>query len=257
MSRPQTICTLVLIALGACLSLPAWALPGLKVPRLHRKKTIEKVSLVESARYQPCGQNCTDRAEPITAVCLRSGNETWTAEARDLRLGDLEQMKGRELTLATGKYGFVIATAGLPSIHFGWSSRYEGFADAGCIAEVHIPILDAAARSRRPATVPAGAVAIVGPGTGEAHPEYLYYECSYEAAGPLIACHRWYENGRPYTDEWYCAATTDHAAVPATFALDAVTSQAGRLRLKSGGILQLDHRWRVEGILQHPGEGCR
>jgi len=257
MSRARSIRNLVLMILGLSLVLPALALPGLKLPSLHRKKTIEKVTLVESASYQPCGRNCADRAEPITAVCLREGTDTWTAEARDLRLSDLEQMKGRELTLATGKYGFTLATPGLPSIHLGWSSRYEGFFDPGCIAEVHTPILEEAARHRRPLSIPATALAIVGPGEGEAHPEILYYQCAANPAAATIDCHRWYDNGRPFTDEWYCAATTNQQPVSADFVLDPITSQAGRLRLKSGGTLQLDHRWRVDGTLQHPAESCR
>jgi len=53
-------------------------------------------------------------------------------------------------------------------------SEFEGFKDNGCIAEVHKPILAQAHGYKRPAKIPAGAVAIAGSGKGDYRPLFLW-----------------------------------------------------------------------------------
>jgi hypothetical protein len=45
--------------------------------------------------------------------------------------------------------------------------------------------------------------------------------------------------------------------VAAEFEIDPLLSQAGRLVLKSGAVVQQDHRGRTNDVLDRPGETCR
>jgi hypothetical protein len=73
----------------------------------------------------------------------------------------------------------------------------------------------------------------------------------------VIACQRWYKDGAPYGKDWYCARTVDGAPVAAEFEIDPLLSQEGRLVLKSGAVVQQDHRARTNDVLDRPGETCR
>jgi hypothetical protein len=49
----------------------------------------------------------------------------------------------------------------------------------------------------------------------------------------------------------------DGAPVAAEFEIDPLLSQEGRLVLKSGAVVQQDHRARTNDQLDRPGEACR
>jgi len=71
-----------------------------------------------------------------------------------------------------------------------------------------------------------------------------------------IDCREWYKSGETAPPDWYCARTTDGVPVGADFTVDPLLSQAGRLVLKSGAVLQHDNRGRTNGQLDRPGETC-
>jgi hypothetical protein len=134
-------------------------------------------------------------------------------------------------------------------------STYENFKDAGCIREVRRPIVDAAYAHKRPGKVPSYAFALAG--TGKEGDLYLWLQCDLSSDKSVIACLRWYRNGDPYGKDWYCARTVDGAPVAADFEIDPLLSQEGRLVLKSGAVVQQDHRARTNDVLDRPGEACR
>ena len=57
--------------------------------------------------------------------------------------------------------------------------------------------------------------------------------------------------------ERYCPRTVGGAPVTSDFKIDPLASREGRIVLTSGGILQFDHRGRVNDELSHPAEACR
>ena len=251
----------LVVGLLVAATLPALALPlGLQLKRphiFHGPQPIEKARVVEVARYQHCGQECVERADPTTTICLRQGSETLVAEARDKHLTDIDSLVGKELSFRSGRYSMSLLLPDGPSVKMSWTAHYEGYHDLGCVAAVHRWILDEAARQHRPSSVPTTAIAIPGPGLGEAHPLYLYYACSLNPAGSELLCQRWRPNGKPENNDWYCPRSSDGKPVAADFSIDPLTSQAGRLRLKSGLSLIHDNRSRYEGKLDRPNEECR
>jgi hypothetical protein len=224
-------------------------------------KGFETATLVETETYIPCGLGCSLAVEPARAFCFRLGDQVLVGEGRSYlhegKLGSMEELAGKQVPIRVSRRSIWIRPLDGPTMRIGRGSLFENFKAAGCIAEVHKPILARANSSRRPAKIPADAVAIAGSGRGDFQPLFLWFQCALDSDAATIACRRWYGNGDSDGKDWYCARTVDGAPVGADFALDPLLSQAGRLVLKSGAVLRHDGRARTNDQLDRPGEACR
>ncbi len=224
-------------------------------------KGFAAATLVEAANYLPCGHGCSALAASDSAFCFQTGDQVLVGEGRSyLREGKfsgLEDLAGKQLQIRfNGRHLWIRTPAG-STVRLRRGSRFENFQNAGCIREVHRPILAAAYAEKRPAKVPADAFALPGSGKGDYPSLFLWYECNLQPDKATIACRRWYRNGDAYSMDWYCARTVAGAPVGAVAALDPLLSMEGSLVLKSGVALQHDHRARTDGQLDRPGEDCR
>jgi len=246
----QPILFVVLIALvsSAC----AWA---------RAAKVGETATLVETETYIPCGDGCSLTLEPARAFCFKMGDQFLIGEGHSYlhegKFTSFEDLVGKQLPIRSSRRSLWIRPPDRGEVKIARGSDFEGFKTSGCIAEVHRPILHSANSSRRPVKIPPNAIAIAGPGKGEFRPLYLWFQCGFNSSAGTIDCHEWYKSGESAPADWYCARTTDGAPVAANFALDPLLSQAGRLVLQSGAVLQHDNRARTNGILDRPGETCR
>jgi hypothetical protein len=224
----------------------------------QKTKGFAAATLVEAADYLPCGDGCSALADPASAFCFRLGDQVLVGEGRSYlhegKFSGLEDLAGKQLQIRYNKRSIWIRPLDRPAVKIQRGSRFENFKDAGCIDEVHRPILAAAYARKRPARVSGDAFALPGSGKGDL---FLWYQCALEASGATIACRRWYRNGDDYGRDWYCARTLDGAPVGAIATLDPLLSQEGRLVLKSGAVLRHDNRARTNGQLDRPGEACR
>jgi hypothetical protein len=171
------------------------------------------------------------------------------------KFAGMDEMAGKEALIRVSRFWIWLRPPGGSEVRLSHGSRFEGFKDAGCVREVHKPIL-AVANKKRPAQVPAAAMAIVGPDKGESPQLFLWYACGMSSDAAAIACRRWYRNGDDAGKDWYCAQTLSGAPVSADFTIDPTLSQAGRLVLTSGGVLKHDGRSRINDALERPGEAC-
>lgn len=226
----------------------------------RKAKALEPATVVETAEYTPCGLRCSEDARPARAFCLRSGAQTLVGQSRsyfhESKLTGMEDYGGTQVQIRFNRRCIWITAADGTETRIERGTEYEGFKDRGCVAEVNRPILAAANRKKRPASVPATAIAIAGPDQGEDPQRFLWYACAMEPGDGSIRCRRWYQDGGAYGDDWYCARTLDGKPVTADFALDALESDAEHLLLTSGGVLEHDQRSRVDGKLDRPGSAC-
>jgi len=244
---------LLMIFLTACAALSL--IPGASA---REAKGFSAATLVETADYQPCRNGCSENAEPASAFCFRQGDQVLVADGRSFRhekkFSGLEELAGKQVQIRfSQRFVWVMPPDG-PVMKLERGSTYENFRDAGCIREVRRPIIDAAYAHKRPGKVPVYAFALAGSGKGDL---YLWFQCDLSPDKSVIACQRWYRNGTPYGKDWYCARTVDGAPVAADFEIDELLSQEGRLVLKSGAVVQEDHRARTNDVLDRPGEACR
>jgi hypothetical protein len=175
----------------------------------------------------------------------------------ELKSASTDDLSGKEAEVKAGSHFISVHMADYRSMKLTRGSQYEGFKENGCIAEVHKPILAHANSSRRSPKIPDDAIAIAGSGRGDFQPLYLWFECLPESDSGTIGCGRWYGNGDSDGMDWYCARTVDGKPVGNNFAIDPLLSQAGRLVLTSGGVLQHDNRARTNDKLDRPREACR
>jgi len=245
--------SLPLIALGACaaLSLTPCALA-------KGAKDYSAATLVETAEYQPCRNGCSAKAEPVSAFCIRQGDQVMVADGisflHEKKFSDLEELAGKQVQIRFSRRFVWVMPPDGKAMRLERGSTYENFRDAGCIREVRRPIIDGAYMHKRPGKVPTYAFALAGTGKGDL---YLWFQCDLSSDKSVIACQRWYRDGAPYGKDWYCARTLDGAPVAAEFEVDQLLSQEGRLVLKSGAVVQQDHRARTNDVLDRPGEACR
>jgi hypothetical protein len=221
-------------------------------------KGFAPATLVEAANYLPCGDGCSALIAPASAFCFRTGDQVLVGEGSSYlhegKFSGMEELAGQQLQIRFNRRWIWIRLPDRPTVKIRRGSRYENFRDAGCISEVHRPILALADASRRPAKVPAEAFALPGSGKGDL---FLWYQCALDSDKSVITCRRWYRNGDTYGKEWYCARTLDGAPVGAVATLDPLLSQEGRLVLKSGSVLRRDNRARTNDVLDRPWEACR
>jgi hypothetical protein len=226
----------------------------------RQSKSMASAVVVETAQYIPCGDRCSPTAPPARAFCLRSGGQTLVGDGRSFlhqtRFSSMDDFGGMRVRMRFNRRWIWLQTADGSEIKIHRGSKYEGFRDRACLAEVNRPILAWAKRQKRPARIPATALAIAGPQSGSDPQRFLWYACAMGPDAATISCRRWYHNGDPYVGEWYCARTLDGKSVGTNFAIDPLESQAGRLVLNSGGVLELDNRLRIDGRLERPGEPC-
>jgi hypothetical protein len=244
---------LPLIVLAACAAL------SLTVCASAREaKGFSSATLVESADYQPCRNGCSEHAEPASAFCFRQGDQVVVGDGRSIlhekKFSGLEELAGKQVQIRFNRRFVWVVPPDGPAKKLERGSTYENFRDAGCIREVRRPIIDAAYAHKRPGKVPTYAFALAGSGKGDL---YLWFQCDLNSDKSVIACLRWYRNGDPYGKDWYCARTVDGAPVAADFEIDPLLSQEGRLVLKSGAVVQQDHRARTNDVLDRPNEACR
>ena len=245
--------TLPLIILATC------AVPSLSASVFTREaKEYSAATLMEAANYQPCRNGCSERAEPATAFCFRQGTQIIVGDGssylHEKKFTGLEELAGKQVQIRLSQRFVWVMLPGGPAMKLGRGSTYENFKDAGCIREVRRPIIDAAYAHRRPGKVPSYAFAMAGTGKGDL---YLWFQCDLSPDKSVIACQRWYRDGTPYGKDWYCARTVDGTLVAVDFEIDPLLSQEGRLVLKSGAVVQQDHRARTNDVLDRPGEACR
>jgi len=242
---------MIFLIAGAALSLPFCA-------SAKGTKDYSAATLVEAADYQPCHNGCSAKAEPVSAFCFRQGDKVVVGDGRSLlhekKFSGLEELAGKQVQIRfSRRFVWVIPTDG-PVMKLKRGSTYENFRDAGCIREVRKPIIDSAYVHKRPGKVPTYAFALAGSGKGDL---YLWFQCDLSPDKSVIACQRWYRDGTPYGKDWYCARTLDGAPMAAEFEVDQLLSQEGRLVLKSGAVVQQDHRARTNDVLDRPNEACR
>jgi hypothetical protein len=221
-------------------------------------KVFAAATLVEAADYLPCGNGCSAHAEPSSAFCFRMGDQVLVGDGRsylhEKKFSGLEELAGKQLQIRFNRRSLWIRPSDGPTMKIERGSLFENFKDAGCISAVRKPILTAAYSQKRPAKVPAEAFALAGSGKDD---PYLWFQCDLDSHASMIACRKWYRNGDFYGKDWYCAQTVEGARVPADFELDPLLSQEGRLVLKSGAVVQQDHRGRTNDQLDRPSEACR
>jgi len=239
---------MVLVSSAAC----SWA---------RTARATETATLVETATYIPCGNGCPLTLEPARAFCFKQGDQFMVAEGRSYlhegKFTSFDELTGKQLSIRSSRRSLWIRPPDRGEVRLARGSLFEGFKISACMAEVHRPILQHAGASRRPVRVPAHAIAIAGPEKGEFRPLFLWFECGFDSGAATIDCREWYKSGQSAPSDWYCARTVDGAPVAANFALDPLLSQAGRLVLQSGAVLQHDNRGRTNGLLDRPGEVCR
>ena len=244
---------LPLIFLAACTAL---SLPLL--PFSREAKEYSAATLVEAANYQPCRNGCSEHAEPATAFCFRQGNQIVVGDGssylHEKKFTGMEELAGKQVQIRLNQRFVWVMLPDGRAMKLERGSTYENFRDAGCIREVRRPIIDGAYAHKRPAKVPSYAFALAGSGKGDL---YLWSQCDLSPDKSVIACQRWYRNGDPYGKDWYCARTLDGMPVAADFEIDPLLSQEGKLVLKSGAVVQQDHRARTGDVLDRPSEACR
>jgi hypothetical protein len=244
----------VLLAAAALIScaLPTQARPA---------KDLEPATLVEAAQYIPCQDACFALDSPASAFCFRVGDEFLVGEQKgylhELKSASTDDLSGKDAEIKAGSHFISVHLADHPSMKLTRGSLYEGFKENGCIAEVHKPILAHANASRRSPKVPSDAIAIAGSGRGDFQPLYLWFECIPDSDSGTIGCGRWYGNGDSDGKDWYCERTVDGKPIGTNFAIDPLLSQAGRLVLTNGAVLEHDNRARTNDKLDRPGESCR
>jgi hypothetical protein len=245
---PFLLAVLVLLGSATC----SWALP----PR-----TADMATLVETETYIPCGNGCSLTLDPARAFCFKLGDQFLVGEGKSYlhegKFTSFDDLTGKQFGIRSSSRSLWIKPPDSREVKLARGSLFEGFKNGGCLAEVHRPILQRASASRRPATVPPDAIAIAGPDRGEFRPLFLWFECGFDSGAGTIDCREWYKSGQSAPPDWFCAQTTDGVPVAAGFTLDPLLSQAGRLVLHSGAVLQHDDRGRTNGQLDRPGEVCR
>jgi hypothetical protein len=247
-SLPVLFALLVLLGSSIC----SWA---------RTAKTLDAATLVETETYIPCGDGCSLTLEPARAFCVKLGDQYLVGEGRSYlhegKFTGFEDLAGKQLPVRFSRRSMWLRPPDRGEVKLARGSEFEGFKNNGCVAAVHGPILQHANAVRRPLKVPPDAVAIAGPEKGEFRPLYLWFQCGFDSSASTIDCREWYKSGEAAPPDWYCARSIDGAPARADFALDPLLSQAGRLVLKSGAVLQHDNRGRTNGQLDRPGEACR
>jgi hypothetical protein len=226
----------------------------------RQARNMVQATVVETAEYTPCGNRCSEAADPARAFCLRAGDRTLVGEGRsyihETKFSGMEDYGGKQVKIRFNQRWIWIQASDGTETRIQRGTQYEEFKDRGCVAEVNRPILAKASREKRPGRVPAAAMAIAGPESGDNPQRFLWYACALNSGEATITCKRWYHTGNSFGDDWYCARTLDGNPVGENFSIDPLESDAGHLVLSSGGVLEHDQRSRIDGKLDRPGSPC-
>ncbi len=243
---------MIFLAVCAALSLAPCA-------SAREAKEFAAATLVETADYQPCRNGCSAKTEPVSAFCFRQGDKVLVGDGssflHEKKFSGLEELAGKQVQIRFNERFVWVMPPDGPTMKLERGSKYEYFKDAGCIREVRRPIIDTAYAHKRPVKVSTYAFALAG--SGKEGDLYMWFQCDLSPDKSVIACQRWFGDGTPYGKDWYCARTVDGAPVAADFEIDELLSQEGRLVLKSGAVVQQDHRARTNDVLDRPNEACR
>jgi hypothetical protein len=251
MNRSVSYKPLPLIAFAVCVGLSICA-------SAKEAKDFSDATLIEAANYTPCSDGCSALSDTASAFCFRMGDQILVGDGRSYlhenKFSSMEEFAGKQLQIRFNRRFLWIRLPDGPAMKIKRGSEFEKFKDAGCISEVHKPILAAADAYKRPAKVSVDAFALAGSGKGDL---FLWFDCTLESDKATISCMRWYRNGDFYGRDWYCARTMEGALATTEFEIDPLLSQDGRLVLKSGAVLRHDGRGRTNDVLDRPNEACR
>ena len=222
-------------------------------------------TLVEAVEYEPCNYYCGPMNHPTTAYCVYVDGQIVVGEhAGFLWLGEsdaasMRNLVGKQITARFDARSIWIGQSDKRAIKIKRGSNFEQFADTRCLVEVHKPKLVIAAKAARPTNLPADAFPLAGEQGGDIQYRsvFVWFSCAADPIMGTIDCRKWYPAGASRGIERYCPRTVDGAPVTPGFKIDPLTSREGRIVLTSGGILQFDHRGRINDELIHPAEGCR
>jgi hypothetical protein len=220
-------------------------------------------TLLEAIEHEPCDYYCGPLNHPTTAYCIDIDGQIVVGERAGLLwFGETDEASMRNLAgkkiKARFDEGSIWIGRDQRTIRIKRGSNFENFKDPRCLVEVHKPKLAIAAKASRPRNVPAAAVALAGEQREGAvyKPVFVWFSCAASPNLTTIDCMKWYPDGTSGGVESYCARTEDGAPIPADFRIDPLASRERRILLTSGGILQYDHRGRVNDQLIRPGEAC-
>jgi len=223
---------------------------------------IAPAKLLESVEYEPCDYYCGPLNHPTTAYCVEADGQILVGErAGVLWFGENSITSGRDLvgkqiTARFDESSIWISKDGPRAIRIRRGSNFEQFRDTRCLVEVHRPKLALASKQQRPRDVPADAFALAGAQVGDYRPIFVWFSCGLDSASMTIDCMKWYPKGDSTGTERYCPRTVDGRPVASGFQIDYLASREGQIVLRSGDVLQFDHRGRTNDELDHPAEAC-
>ena len=220
---------------------------------------IQTGKLLEATEYSACDYHCAPFNRPTVAYCIQVGDETLVGE-RTSFLGEssnksLIDFVGQEVTFRADSKSIRLLVPGQRDVKVKKGSLFERFKENRCIAAVHIPILEAAARELRPSQVPVDAFALAA--DGETAPLYRWFTCVVNPVDSDIVCKNWDPKGDSRGVDRYCPRTREGTAVDADFEVDHLLSREGRIVLRGEQVLLQDGRGRVNDKLLKPGEACK
>lgn len=221
-------------------------------------------TLVEAVEYEPCDYYCGPLNRPTTAYCVYVSGQIVVGErAGFLWFGEndvasMRNLAGKQVTAGFDQTSIWIGKRDQRTIKIRHGTNFEQFKDIRCLVEVHKPKLEIAAKSERPQNVPAGAFPLAGEQRGDLQNRslFVWFSCTTSPSLATIDCLKWYPKGTSRGVERYCARTVDGTPVPPDFIIDRLASREGQIILRSGAILQFDHRGRINDELAHPAEAC-
>lgn len=222
-------------------------------------------TLIEAVEYEPCDYNCGPFNHPATAYCVYVDRQIvvgervgflWRGESD---IASMRNLTGKQIVARLGAHSIWIGQSDERTMKIKRGTNFEQFTETRCLVEVHRSKLALAAKAARPQDLPSSAFPVAGEQGGDMQHRsvFVWFSCAANFAESTIDCSKWYPAGASRGIERYCARTVDGASVPSDFRIDPLASREGRIVLTSGGVLQFDHRGRVNDKLMHPGEACR
>lgn len=238
---------------------------ALVTARAQQSDDFAPAIIIEAVEYEPCDYYCGPLNHPTTAYCVYVDDQIVVGErAGFLWFGEndatsMRNLVGKQITARFDARSIWIGESGHRAIKMKRGANFEQFADKRCVIAVHKPKLAIAAKVTRPSNLPADAFLLAGEQGGDIQYRsvFVWFSCTAKPAMGIIDCMKWYPAGASRGIERYCARTVDGTSVSSDFRIDPLASREGRIVLTSGGILQFDHRGRVNGELTNPAEACR
>jgi hypothetical protein len=225
---------------------------------------VAPATLVEAVEYEPCDYYCGPFNHPTTAYCVYADGQILVGERAGLLwfgesdVASMRDLAGSQITARFDQSSIWIGKSGQRTIRIRRGSNYEQFKDTRCLVEVHKPKLAIAAGAERPLSVPADAFPLAGEQRGNIQNRsvFVWFSCTLSPTLSTVDCRKWYPNGASRGVERYCGRTVDGVSIPPDFSIDHVASRERQIILKSGAVLQFDHRGRINDKLAHAGEAC-